>query len=413
MVAELTQALWDMKTSIPQSRPGSVSRADLIQTGRASDCRVVAVTAPTGYGKTTLLTQWALTEDRPVAWVSLHRFDDDPGALLTLLACAFAGAVPGHADLIADVSGLGISALGRAAPRLAAALQASPVPFVLMLDDLHELESAGCHDVLEVVISGIPRGAQLVAASRSEQPHLARLRAAGDTHEFVADDLALDAEGAGEIFARTQVRVTREVAAAVTERTEGWPVGLYLAAVIARESGEAPTVSGEDPYVADYLYHEALARVPEDIQKFLRRTAVLDQMCAPLCDALLRKQGAQEQLRRLEAWNLFLVPLDRRREWYRYHPLFREFLLGELRRAEPGAIMKLHVRAADWYESHESPEIALEHLLDTSELGRCRQLVAQLVLPTYQAGRMSTVQRWLSTLGAPAVEEYPPLAVLA
>jgi LuxR family maltose regulon positive regulatory protein len=413
MVAELTQALWDTKTSVPQSRAGSVSRIELIRTGRASDCRVVAVTAPAGYGKTTMLTQWAVAEDRPVAWVSLNRFDDDPGALLTLLAYAFAGAVPGYADLVADVSGLGISALGRAAPRLASALQASPVPFVVMLDDLHELESAGCHDVLGVVISGIPRGSQMVTASRSEQPHVARLRAAGDGHEFVSGDLALDAGGAEAIFASTHVRISREVAAAVTARTEGWPVGLYLAAVIAREGGAALAVSGEDPYVADYLYRESVARLPEDVQHFLRCTAVLDQMCAPLCDAVLGEPGAQGRLRRLEAGNLFLIPLDRRREWYRYHPLFREFLVGELRRAEPESIMKLHLRAADYYEAHGSPEIALEHLLNTSERGRCRQLVAQLVLPTYQAGRMSTVLRWLSTLGDPAVEEYPPLAVLA
>ena len=412
-MAELAQALWETKTSVPQSRPGSVSRTDLIQRGRASDSRVVAVTAPAGYGKTTMLTQWALAEDRPVAWVSLNRFDDDPGALLILLACAFAAAVPGYGGLITDVSGLGISALGRAAPRLASALQASPAPFVFMLDDLHEVQSRDCHDVLGVVISGVPRGSQLVTASRSEQPHVARLRAAGDAHEFVLSDLALDASGAKTIFASNNVPITAEVAATVTARTEGWPVGLYLAAVIARESGTAMTVSGEDPYVADYLYRESLAKLPEDVQHFLRCTAVLDQMCAPLCDALLGRPGAQKQLRRLEAENQFLIPLDRRREWYRYHPLFREFLLAELRRAEPETIMKLHLRAADWYENHGSPEIALEHLLNTAERGRCQQLVAELVLPTYQAGRMSTVQRWLSTLGDSAVEEYPPLAVLA
>ncbi|MET0418827.1 MAG: LuxR C-terminal-related transcriptional regulator, partial [Actinoplanes sp.] len=371
------------------------------------------MTAPAGYGKTTLLTQWALAEDRPVVWVSLNRFDDDPGPLITLLASAFSGAVRGYADLVADVSGLGISALGRAAPRLAAALWASPTPFVLMLDDLHELASASCHDVLEVVISGIPPGSQLISASRSEQPHVARLRAAGDVHEFVASDLALDAGGAEEIFASAHVRVSPEVAAAVTARTEGWPVGVYLAALIVRESGEALTVSGEDPYVADYLYREALAGLSESVRHFLRCTAVLEQMCAPLCDAVLDGQGAQEQLRRLEASNLFVVPLDRRREWYRYHPLFREFLVGELRRTEPGTVMKLHLRAADWYESHGSLELALEHLLNTAERDRCRQLLAQLVLLTYQAGRMSTVVRWLSALGRPAVEEYPPLAVLA
>ena len=173
------------------------------------------------------------------------------------------------------------------------------------------------------------------------------------------------------------------------------------------------TVSGDDRYVADYLYRESLMQLPESLQRFLRRTAVLDQLCAPLCDAVLGESGAQQRLRGLEASNLFLIPLDRRREWYRYHALFREFLLGELRRVEPDVIMKLHLRAADWYESNGSPAMAVEHLLNTTERDRCVQLVTQLILPTYQAGQMSTVQRWLSALGDAAIEDYPPLAVLA
>ena len=151
--------------------------------------------------------------------------------------------------------------------------------------------------------------------------------------------------------------------------------------------------------MADYLYRESLLQLPETTRRFLRRTAVLDQLSAPLCDAVVGAPGAQEQLRSLEASSLFLVPLDRRREWYRYHALFREFLLGELRRVEPDIIAKLHLRAADWYEANGSPALALEHLLNTTERDRCTQLVTALVLPTYQVGQMSTVQRWLSTLG--------------
>ena len=146
-----------------------------------------------------------------------------------------------------------------------AALRASPVPFVLMLDDLQELRSPACHDVLSVVISGMPRGSQLVAASRAEQPHLPRLRASGDALEFVASDLALDAAGAEQIFSQAHLSLTGELAAAVTARTEGWPVGLYLAAVIARASrGEVLTIAGDDRYVADYLYRESLMQLPEE-----------------------------------------------------------------------------------------------------------------------------------------------------
>ena len=232
--------------------------------------------------------------------------------------------------------------------------------------------------------------------------------------EYLAGDLALDAAGAEQIFSAAHVTLTPELADAVTERTEGWPVGLYLAALIASNNKEeAVTISGDDPYVADYLYREALSQLPETVQRFLRRTAVLDQLCAPLCDVLVGESGGQERLRGLEASSAFLIPLDRRRQWYRYHPLFREFLFGELRRVEPDIIPKLHLRAADWYDSNGSPAMALEHLLNTTERDRCVQLMTQLILPTYLAGQMSTVQRWLAALGDSVIDDYPPLAVLA
>jgi len=414
MVPELRQLLLDAKFSIPQPRPGSVSRARLIEVACSTGRRIVGVTAPAGYGKSTFLAEWARVEDRRVAWVSVDRFDDDPAALLTSLAAAYCRAGLGSVDLIADVAGAGASALGRAAPRLAAQIRASAVPFVFMLDDLHEVQSPATHDVLGMVISAIPAGSQLAAASRSEQPHLPRLRAVGDVQEFGPGDLALDSAGAQQVFANAHVSLTPELAAAVAERTEGWPVGLYLSAVIARENkGQVETVTGDDRYVADYLYREALTGQPEDIQRFLRHTAVLEQLCGPLCDAVLGSPGAAEPLRRLEASNLFVIALDRRRQWYRYHALFREFLLGELSRTEPDVIRALHQRAADWYEANGSPELALEHLLHTDDWDRSVRLTAKLSFPTYMAGHLSTVQRWYAALGDANIARYPPLAVMA
>jgi len=410
---ELDQLLLDAKFCVPRPRPGAVSRAGLVEAARSSDCRLVAVTAPAGYGKSTFLAEWAAAEDRPVAWVSLDRFDDDPAMLLVSLASAYCRAGLGRAGLVADMGGPGASVLGRAAPVLAAAFRTCPVPFVLVLDDLHELRSSACHDVLGVVISGISRGSQLATASRSEQPHLPRLRASGEALAFGAGNLALDAAGARQIFSRARVSLTLEQAAAVTERTEGWPAGLYLAALIAKENhSQERTVTGYDHYVTDYLYREALLQQPEDAQRFLRRTAVLDQLCAPLCDAVLRSPGAAGQLRRLEASSLFVIPLDHRRQWYRYHALFREFLLGELRRVEPGLIVTLHQRAADWYEATGSPALALEHLLDTTDWDRSMRLAAALMQPTYLAGQLTTAQRWFRAIGDANIERYPPLAVL-
>jgi LuxR family maltose regulon positive regulatory protein len=395
-------------------RADAVSRAGLVGAARSSGCRLVAITAPAGYGKSTFLAEWAAAEDRRVVWVPLDRFDNDPAMLLVSLASAYWRAGLGSADLIADMESTGGPALGRAAARLAAEFVVCSVPFVLMLDDLHELQSPACHDVLGVVVPAIPRGSQLATASRCEQPHLPRLRAAGQVLELGAGDLALDAAGARQIFASAQVSLTPELAAVVTERTEGWPAGLYLAAVIARESrGQAPAVTGDDRYVSDYLYREALSQQPGDMQRFLRRTAVLDQLCGPLCDSVLRSCGAAGQLRRLEAAGMFVVPLDRHRQWYRYHALFREFLLDELGRTEAGIIVALHQRAADWYEVNGSPSQALEHLLHTTGWDRSVRLAAAVIRPAYHTGQMTTARRWLRAIGDANIERYPPLAVMA
>jgi LuxR family transcriptional regulator, maltose regulon positive regulatory protein len=413
LVPGLNQLLFDAKFSVPPLRPDVVSRGDLIKTARSGGCRYIAVTAPAGYGKSTFLAEWAATEDRRVAWVSVDRFDDDPAVLLTSLATAYCRAGLASRDLIVDVGSRG-SALERPAARLAAEFRAGPVPFVLMLDDLHELQSPACHDVLGVVLAAIPHGSQLAAASRSEQPHLPRLRVSGDALELGAGDLAFDAAGAWQIFSHAQVSVTPELAAAVTERTEGWAVGLNLAAMIERQNrGQAQTVAGDDRYVADYLYREILSRQPKAIQRFLRRTAVLEQLSAPLCEAVLRSPAAAIQLRRIEAHGLFLTPLDRRRQWYRYHGLFREFLLAELRRTEPDIIMTLHQRAADWHESNGAPVLAVEHLLPTTDWDRTVRQVTKLTRQTYQAGQLSTMQRWCDAIGDVNIERYPPLAVHA
>ncbi len=411
---ELDRQLLDAKLTAPRLlRRSSVSRAALIDAARSNGHRVVAVTAPAGYGKSTLLAQWANAETRPVAWVSLDRFDDDPIALLVVLASAYGRITPAAGHLADAVRGYGGSPLGRAAPLVASALRASRTPFVLMLDDLHVLQDPACHDVLGVVIGGIPPSSQLVAASRAEQPHVAHTRAVGESIEITSVDLAFDAAGAREIFADADLELSPDEAADVVERTEGWPVGIFLAAAIMRDGG-VMAVSGDDRFVADYLYQEALMNLPEHQQRFLRRTAVLDNLSSPLCDAILGNGDGRIVLREMAASNAFLVPLDRRREWYRYHALFREFLLSELARVEPEVIPELHVRAATWFEEHGAPAIAVEHLLDVpSERTRAIRLVASTTLATYQRGQLSTVQRWYRKIGDRAIEEYPPLAIFA
>ena len=284
---------------------------------------------------------------------------------------------------------------------------------MIVIDDLHELRNPECHDVLSIVIGGVPPGSQFVAASRGEQPHLAQARASGESVEITPTDLAFDAVAARTVFAAAETPLTAETAATVIQRTEGWPVGVFLAAAIARDGGDI-SVTGDDRYVADYLYQEALMKLPPHLQEFVRRTAVVDRMTAPLCDALLGADDSQAVLRELEAEDVFLIALDRRRGWYRYHELFREFLLSELRRVEPRKTDELHLAAADWFEQNGSPTMAIEHLLAVpAERARATQLVSATALGIYQAGLMTTVQRWCDALGDEAVEGYPPLAVIA
>ncbi|MFC9559404.1 LuxR C-terminal-related transcriptional regulator [Agromyces sp. NPDC056965] len=413
---ELDQQLLDAKLSAPEPQDrGYVSRAAQIDAARSSGRRFVGVTAPAGYGKSSLLAEWTRRETRPVAWVSLDRYDDDPAALLTLLAAAFARIEPAAAQLPLQMTGHGVALLGREAPLLAAALRRAPTPFVLMLDDLQELRDPACRDVLSVVFAGIPIGSQLVVASRGEPWHLPRARAEGDAFEITAGELALDAAGVQEIFANTRVPLSSDDARELAERTEGWPVGVVLAAAIAGDGERPPTtVTGDDRYVADYLYRESLVNLPEHHQRFLRRTAVLDTLSAPLCDAILDSHDAQLVLGELDASNVFIVPLDRSRGWYRYHALYREFLLGELRRLEPESVPELRNRAATWFEAQGSTAMAIELLLDQpAERARTARLIAATALASYQSGQLATVQRWLRTIGDPAIEAYPPLAVLA
>ena len=411
---ELDDLLLDAKLAVPTVGHPVVSRAALIDAARATGRRVVDVTAPAGYGKSTLLAQWAASEDRAVAWVSLDRLDDDPLHLLVALASAFARVHGGDARLVGDMVGTQASLLGRAAPRLAAALRTSPVPFVLVLDDLHEVRAPACHDVLGVVIAGIPPGSQLVTAGRTAQPHLPRLRAAGETVEVTAEDLALDVSGTQQVFAASEVPISHATAVAVTERTEGWPVGIFLASLIARDGvGEAAALTGEDPYVSDYLQRETFGTLPEPVRRFLRRTAVLEDLSAPLCDAMLGVTSSRQLLRDLEESHVFLVPLDRHRGWFRYHGLFREFLLGELLATEPELADPLRTRAAAWFEAHDSPARAVELLLATSDREHCVHLVTRIVLTLFQTGRLATIDRWLRALGDDAVAGHPPLAVLA
>ncbi|MFK4804374.1 LuxR C-terminal-related transcriptional regulator [Microbacterium sp. ZW CA_36] len=412
-VRSLSSHLLSTKTSIRPRRAGAVSRRDVIDRARESGASVVAVTAPAGYGKSTMLAEWAAVESRPVAWATVDDFDDDPVALLTLLATAGGQISPRAREVSEAMGAMGVGVLGRSAPMLAEALAQAPAPFVLFVDDVHAASSDACHDALELVLAGIPAGSQIVLASRREQPYLARLRADGAMFELGSDDLRIDEEGARRIFKGASVTVSDEALAVAVDRCEGWATGLYLCALATRAGSDVVAITGGERFVADYLYGEGLAGLSDELRDFLRRTAVLDQMSGRLCDAMLQTDDSHALLRDLEARGVFLVALDGERRWFRYHALFREFLLTELSRVEASRIVGLHLRAAEWFEQAGLPERAIEHLLAAGERTRAGVLVAQLAMPAYQSGRIAVLDRWLAALGPATIEASSGLMGIA
>ncbi|MDE0546141.1 LuxR family transcriptional regulator [Microbacterium sp. C7(2022)] len=397
----------------PPVRESAVSRRATIDVARTSAARVVSVVAPAGYGKSTLLAEWAATETRAVGWATLDRTDADPAALLSEIAAASVSFSPDAATVMADMRGVGTAALGRSAPLLARALAAAPQSFVLFVDDLHWASSLDCEDALEVLVARVPVGSQIVLASRHVPSVIGRLRACGDVHEVSADELRVDAAGARAIFAQAGATgASDSELVEIVERCEGWPAGVYLCALVARSGGDAAAITGDDRFVADFLYRECVARLPEDTQAFLRRSAVLDRMSAASCNAVLGIEDARSRLFDLEAANLFLISVDRRRGSYRYHSLFHEFLLTELERSEgASAVADLHRRAAEWHDEHGDGEQVVEHLLRAGDTERAAARVAEISLPMYGSGHVATVCRWLDELGDDLVRRHPALVI--
>ena len=255
-----------------------------------------------------------------------------------------------------------------------------------------------------------------LAARREPNLRTARLRAEGRLLEDRPRDLSLDREQSATLLRNAGVEIAEEDVVGLHERTEGWPVGLYLAALSVRAGGSVPstvaTFHGDDRFISEYLHVEVLSRLPKRELRFLRRTALLDRMSGPLCDAVLQDTGSAEVLARMQRSNQLLVPLDHRSEWYRYHHLFRDMLVNELERTEPELVGPLLQRAADWCESHGRPEDALSYAVAAGDDDRVARLLGMLTLPLYRAGRLSTIQRWSAWLQERRpISRYPLVAV--
>ena len=336
------------------ARAGTVRRSLLIERLARGDPRpVVRVVAPAGYGKTTLLAQWAERNGQAFAWVSLDERDNDPRVLLTYVAEALNAVEPIGQRVFDALASPGSSVPDAIVPALGFGFSSMTSPVVLVLDNVHVLYDHDCLVALSVLADHVAAGSRLVLAGRDALPlRIARLHAGSRILEIGPRDLALTHEEASSLLRNAGVSVSEDDVAELHWQAEGWPAGLYLAALRLKEGGqvatEADAFRGDDRLVSEYMESEFLARISTRQRVFLTRTAVLERMCGPLCEAVLDQPGAAATLADLARSNVLLVPLDAQGEWYRYHHLFRDMLLAELRRREPELIPVLRRRAAAW-----------------------------------------------------------------
>jgi LuxR family maltose regulon positive regulatory protein len=432
----------------PPVGPRLVSRPHLIghlEEGLHLGHRLTVVSAPAGFGKTTLLSDWLRQTDRAVAWLSLDEGDNDPTRFLAYLIAALQRIDP-HigqtAQAMLQTPG-GASQPGPLLTTLINDIVATARAFILALDDYHVIEAPPIHTAVSFLLDHMPpveKAMHLVVATRADPPlPLARLRARGQLTELHAADLRFTSdEAAAYLNEAMALALSAEHIAALEQRTEGWIVGLQLAALALQgahsRSGDQDVASfikafsGSQRFVLEYLTEEVLNQQPPAIQTFLLQTAILDRLTGSLCDAVrfgtaetparafdaALTQGTQSQqvLEALEASNLFLVPLDEERCWYRYHRLFADILRQRLERENGKLVLELHRRASEWYEQEGLISEAVGHALTCGDFERAAYLIQEAGWATFTRGEMTTILGWIAVLPHHIVRAHPQLSVL-
>jgi LuxR family maltose regulon positive regulatory protein len=408
------------KLHIPRPRTHLVPRAHLVKRLQQGVERALTlVSAPAGFGKTTLLAQWLAEGDMPVAWLSLEPEDNDPTRFLSYLIAALQ-------TLDTQLGTTALALLRTPQPPSSETVLAMLVgeltspdigEFALVLDDYHTITAESIQRGMAFLLEHLPPQLHLVLATRADPPLLlARLRAQGQLTEVRTADLRF---GATEVnmFLQTVMALDLPVEAIATleQRTEGWVAGLQLAALSLQDRTDASVFlaafSGSHRYVLDYLSEEVLARQPDVVQQFLLHTSILERLSGPLCDAVIELDGSQVMLETLERANLFVVALDDERGWYRYHHLFAEVLRRRLQQTDPTLVPALHRRASIWYEHHELPIEAVQHALAIPDAKLAARLIESIALPVAFQGQIDTVLGWLNALPEALMRTRPFLCV--
>ena len=405
------------KLHVPRLRPGFVPRPRLLERlaeGMGRD--LVLLCTPAGFGKTSLMADWARRGQRPVAWLSLDAGDNDPVRFWRHVGAALDGARPGVAGRVAALlQDVQPASLGAVVTTLANELAGLAGEVVLVLDDYHLIEAPPVHASLGLLLDHLPGSLRLMLATRADPPlALARLRARGQLAELRERDLRFTPQEASALLREVAgPEVHDAVVAALEGRTEGWAAGLQLAALSLRDhpdpAGFVATFSGSHRHVLDYLAEEVLDRQPEPLRGFLLQTSVLERLSGPLCDAVTGRTGSQQLLEQAEQANLFLIPLDEVRGWWRYHHLFADLLQARLMQEQPGEISGLHRAAAAWCEGHGLADDAIRHALAANDFMWAARLIEQHFDALLRGAEEATVERWLAALPAELVRSRPRL----
>jgi LuxR family transcriptional regulator, maltose regulon positive regulatory protein len=392
---------------------------ELIQ---AAAKKVILVDAPIGYGKTTLLMQWRVhtAEPRPFAWVTLDGGDNDLIRLWTYIAEAVRRVEPQvGAEMMAILKLSEATPLEAMMPRLINELAVLPRKIVIVLDDLFEIKESSCAQSIGLLMEYLPPTAQLVIATRSEPPmSLSGLRLADEIMEIRTAEIRFQVEDAASLLRSIVGRdLPRHEVEELVDRTEGWPAGLHLAALSLKGREDTATFieqfAGDHRHVVDYLTMEVLNRQPDRTRRFLARTSILDRLTATLCDAVTGMGGSASILDELERSNLFLVAIDERREWYRYHRLFQGLLKSELRRSEDESVPELHRRASAWHRKWGFLRESIGHAIAADDIAEARELISGNWPAYVEAGQIADVQSWLDALGSERLASDPVLALTA
>ncbi|MBN1191180.1 MAG: hypothetical protein JXA46_15595 [Dehalococcoidales bacterium] len=415
----ISEQLLQTKLTIPQRRQVLVSRPRLIERLNAGiDSKLILISAPAGFGKTTLITDWIANIGRPVAWLSLDEGDNDPALCMEYFVAALRKIKP---------------KFGTSALRLFRSSQQFPVKivltdlineicslpnhFILVFDDYHEIKDTSIHNALDFLLENMPQNMHLVILTRSDPPlHLSHLRGRGQLTELRAVDLRFTTQEGGEFLNQVMnLNLSEQDISSLDARSEGWIAGLQMAAISLKGRTDATqfiaAFSGSNRNIMDYLFEEVFDRQTGDIQSFLLQTSILEQLTGPLCDAVTGRNDSGKILENMKRANLFVLSLDDEGRWYRYHHLFADLLLHNLRNSQPQLISTLYEKASLWYEENLLVAPAIKYALSGQNYALASSLIIRHAETTLMHGELATFKYWIRSLPEEHINANPILLV--